>query len=60
MFDVMCDHLGHRVLRHMSDVTGIENEQGSIRMFYSCWCGVPGVLTTGRGVTSAHSGHIAG
>jgi len=46
MFGVICDHLGRRVLRHMSDVTGIENGQGTVRMFYTCWCGVPGVLTT--------------
>jgi hypothetical protein len=58
MFGVTCDHLGRTVLRHMSDVTGIENCENGIQMFYTCWCGLPGVITTGSGVSREHSGHV--
>ena len=57
MFGVTCDHLGRRVLRHMSDVTAIENGDLGIRMYYTCWCGMPGVITSGTGVLE-HSGHV--
>lgn len=58
MFDVQCDRLRRRVLVSAGGVTGIDNVEGTIRVFYRCWCGAPGVLTTGRTV-GEHSGHLS-
>jgi hypothetical protein len=46
------------VLVSAGGVTGIDNVEGTIRVFYRCWCGAPGVLTTGRTV-GEHSGHLS-